>query len=327
MPVMRKSGCSFPQIQMSLVLFMSAILFCACQSQRNLDADRYRPPELDIGTSVTVIYPGEQHPQQQHRGGIISQSDMPATSKQREHEEQLQQKLEEELAQRNTETERNPTALPAAEGNTQPPLPSIAQELALLQERLAQTQRAANPAPTSNMAAASASALPLKRSQHRDSNGESYERLHEDLDEDGEYDSWSDYRNEQLLRQKQDSNGDGTVDQWSFYQEGVITRHEEDTRGEGFRTRVSYFKAGRLTRSEDDMDGNGKAELIRFFDQDEKLREEHQDLDHDGWVDVRSHYQAGRLLSRELLGAGELGLQNTTGGLPALPPAMKETQG
>ncbi|MBW1845027.1 MAG: hypothetical protein JRJ05_11845 [Deltaproteobacteria bacterium] len=69
---------------------------------------------------------------------------------------------------------------------------------------------------------------------------------------------------------------------------------------------VSFFEEGRRVREERDSNGDGQADEILYYDSNEKLLRREEDRDKDGGLEVVSHYEAGRLVRRELLEAPTL---------------------
>ncbi len=126
-------------------------------------------------------------------------------------------------------------------------------------------------------------------------------QVEEDSDDDGAIDSWTDYRDGNVVRRRVDADRNGQVDTWTFYRDGRISRHEQDTTGDGFRDRVGVYVDGRLDREERDSDGDGRPDVTVHYDASERVARREEDTNRDGEVDVISHYEGGRLSRRELL--------------------------
>jgi antitoxin component YwqK of YwqJK toxin-antitoxin module len=131
-------------------------------------------------------------------------------------------------------------------------------------------------------------------------------RSEEDLDGDGGMETFSIYREGELIRKRSDSNGDGQSDSWSFYRGGDLARHELDRNGDGFRDMVLVYQSGQLVREEEDRDGDGRPDIVTRY-QNGELAERHEDIDYDGTPDVASFYESGKLVRRELSSAESLG--------------------
>lgn len=125
--------------------------------------------------------------------------------------------------------------------------------------------------------------------------------VEEDRNLDGRLDSWAEYRDGVMARQRRDTDHDGFLDTWIFYRGGQIAREEQDLNGDGFRNRVAFFEAGRLVREREDRDGDGRVDRVTLYDREERVRQRDEDQDHDGLIDTRSYYEAGRLSRRELV--------------------------
>ena len=101
-------------------------------------------------------------------------------------------------------------------------------------------------------------------------------------------------------------NEDGQIDTWTYYRDGRVTRVERDASGNGFRDHIAHYDDGRLLREEKDGDGDGIPDLITHYDASERVQRVEEDANGDGELDVVSHYEAGRLKSREILDAAVL---------------------
>lgn len=124
-------------------------------------------------------------------------------------------------------------------------------------------------------------------------------RTEEDLDFDGKMETFSHYRDGQLVRRRSDTDADGQPDAWTFYRDGEMARHEIDRDRDGFRDLVMAYEAGELAREEDDRNRDGRPDRINVFSKGE-LVERHDDLDFDGLSDITSYYEAGKLVRRSI---------------------------
>lgn len=141
--------------------------------------------------------------------------------------------------------------------------------------------------------------------------------VEEDANHDGVVDTWVQYSGGQVARRRADTDGDGNVDYWALYENGQLVREERDSTGDGFRDKVSTYTAGHLAREEVDANGDGRPESIALFDADQKLREKEEDRDGDGRPDLRSVYENGKLVRREILNEAALGAESPL--TPAFP--------
>ena len=126
-------------------------------------------------------------------------------------------------------------------------------------------------------------------------------RIEEDLNADGQLDSWAQYRDGEVVRKRVDSDNDGAADSWSFYRGGEIARTERDTDSDGFKDRLDLYQDGRLSREEEDRNADGRPDRVTWYDPAGQVVRRDEDSDGDGAVDIRSHYEGGRLSRRELL--------------------------
>jgi hypothetical protein len=121
----------------------------------------------------------------------------------------------------------------------------------------------------------------------------------DDLDFDGTFELFTDYKDGERARTREDTNGDGEIDGWSFFRSGEIVRRESDRDGDGLRDLVALYRGGQLQRQEEDRNADGQPDLIEIFESGE-VAERHEDADFDGTPDVASFYKAGKLVRREL---------------------------
>ncbi len=142
----------------------------------------------------------------------------------------------------------------------------------------------------------------VDRTLHYDRETRRIAQVEEDTNRDGAVDTWTDYREGQMVRRRADADQDGSVDSWSYYRNDQIARHESDTTGDGFRDRVRFYQGGALAREEQDNDGDGVVEVVLHYDAEARVVRRDEDTDADGVIDVISHYEEGRLARRELIG-------------------------
>jgi hypothetical protein len=121
----------------------------------------------------------------------------------------------------------------------------------------------------------------------------------DDLDFDGKFELFTDYKDGERVRTREDQNGDGEVDGWSFFRSGELVRRESDRDADGLRDLVSMYRGGQLQRQEEDRNADGQPDVIEIFAAGE-VAERHEDVDFDGTPDVASFYKAGKLVRKEL---------------------------
>jgi Flp pilus assembly protein TadD len=128
-----------------------------------------------------------------------------------------------------------------------------------------------------------------------------------------------------VLREE-DTDGDGRIDRWIAYAgdarsetwEAVggaalpeahlvfgaggdpLLRVEIDRDRDGRIERTLRYSGGALTSEARDTDGDGRLDTFDRFDSEGRLRIREQDRNGDGEIDMRSVYEAGRLVRREL---------------------------
>ena len=88
---------------------------------------------------------------------------------------------------------------------------------------------------------------------------------------------------------------------WTLAADGVqIEKIEVDhDQLPGFEQAFEY-RAGRLVHSSMDRDGDGRFDQFERFDENGKVTERNEDLNGDGSIDVRSFFQNGALIRREI---------------------------
>jgi len=131
----------------------------------------------------------------------------------------------------------------------------------------------------------------------------------------------------QPLLLEEDSRGDGEMDRWTAYRSGrrhqvwesggetdpsqlhlvyapdgeTLERIEIDPTGAGRIERVFVYQTGRLASELRDTRGDGRFDQLQHFDEEGLVRLLEQDLDSDGSIDVRTTFNHGRILRREIL--------------------------
>ncbi len=134
--------------------------------------------------------------------------------------------------------------------------------------------------------------------------GESAPILREDdEDGDGRPDRWTRYLADVRRDVWEDRRGVGRPDHHLVFAEGgdPLERLEIDADGDGKPERIFRYTGGRLRAEERDTNGNGRFDLFEKFDIHGSLTLREEDVDGDGAVDVRTTYQAGRIVRREFV--------------------------
>ena len=73
-----------------------------------------------------------------------------------------------------------------------------------------------------------------------------------------------------------------------------------DADGDGRPEQIFAYQGGHLVSEAEDRNGDGRPERFDEFDPEGRVRLREEDLDGDGRIDVRSRYEEGRLVSREV---------------------------
>jgi tetratricopeptide (TPR) repeat protein len=132
-----------------------------------------------------------------------------------------------------------------------------------------------------------------------------------------------------VLREE-DTAGDGVPDRWIGYDEGGVVsevwesnvpgdppslhlvygpggkpveRVEIDQDADGRLDRVFVYSEGLLRRESWDTDGDGSYDRFQHFDESGSLTMREEDVDGDDEIDVRTAYNKGRIVRREILNA------------------------
>lgn len=124
-----------------------------------------------------------------------------------------------------------------------------------------------------------------------------------------------------------DTSGDGTPDRWLAYENGVVSevweaenpgsppnlhlvygpggspieRVEIDHDGDGRLDRLFVYSGGRLREESWDTNGDGAFDRFQQFDESGSLTLREEDVDGDERIDVRTAYNKGRIVRREIL--------------------------
>ena len=112
-----------------------------------------------------------------------------------------------------------------------------------------------------------------------------------------------------LLREM-DSSGDGRPDRWIAYSGSARREVWHDARGAGVPDTYAVFEAGDrpMARMEVDTTGDGRFDRVEHFDADGALTLREEDINGDARIDVRTAFESGRMVRREILDPEALSL-------------------
>ncbi|MBW1684050.1 MAG: tetratricopeptide repeat protein [Deltaproteobacteria bacterium] len=125
----------------------------------------------------------------------------------------------------------------------------------------------------------------------------------EDTDNDGQGDRWIAYAGNLRSEIWEDGRDTGRPDVRLVFGAGGsrLLRIELDRNGDGQPERILNYSGGMLTAEARDTDGDNGLDTFDRFDSDGNLGLREEDLDGDGSIDVRSVYEAGKLVRRYLV--------------------------
>jgi tetratricopeptide (TPR) repeat protein len=125
----------------------------------------------------------------------------------------------------------------------------------------------------------------------------------EDADRDGHGDRWIAYAGNLRREIWEDGRDTGRPDVRLVFSAGGsrLLRIELDRNGDGRPERILHYSGGMLTAEARDTDGDNDLDTFDRFDSDGNVGVREEDLDGDGRIDVRSVYQAGKLVRRYLV--------------------------
>jgi hypothetical protein len=260
-------------------------------------------------------------------------------STEQQKDQQLEAAIEQELA-RQRELE-NQIAAPSAGAPAQGPTVVSA---APSQRTVTGNPPVANPAPQNVQLAALNKAVappPFKNVEVRDVNGDGIPdlwiyynpqkptevmRQEEASKGDGRVDTWSYFKDGQLIRRDVDSNGQGRPDTIFYYDNDKIVREERDEDGQGRMTYRANYQNGRIAKVEKDTTGSGRPDLWIYYDSSrdgEVVVKEERDLNGDGTADLWSYFENGRLVRRDVSAIG-LEILSKQEQLPAPSAGLKQ---
>ncbi|MPZ76849.1 MAG: hypothetical protein GEU77_10010 [Deltaproteobacteria bacterium] len=137
-------------------------------------------------------------------------------------------------------------------------------------------------------------------------------RQEEATKSDGRVNSWSYFKDGQLVRRDVDTTGQGRPDIVFYYDGDKIAREERDESGRGHISYRAIYQNGRLIRVEKDTRGEGKIDSWIYYDTDQTegiIAKDEKDLNGDGAVDLWTYYENGRVVRRDV---SEFGLDYLT---------------
>ena len=143
----------------------------------------------------------------------------------------------------------------------------------------------------------------------------------EDTRGDGRSDRWIGYVDGIRRDLWEDTSGDGRPDVHLAFSEGTLDleRIELDTDHDGSPDQVFRYEGARLVAEAKDSDGDGVLDRFDTFDEQGRVAIRREDLDGDGRIDIRSDYEKGRLVRRELSRPDLVPVPDVAGG-PVTPP-------
>lgn len=144
---------------------------------------------------------------------------------------------------------------------------------------------------------------------------------------DGRVDTWSYFKDGNLVRREVDTKRRGTADTVYFYENDKIVREERYENGTAHVSFRAIYQNGRRARLEEDTKGRGKTDRWIYYDtskEGEIVLKEESDLNGDGTVDLWSYYENGRLVRRDVSAVG-LELLSEQDQIPAPPAEPKNS--
>jgi hypothetical protein len=257
-------------------------------------------------------------------------------------DQQLEAAIEQELA-RQRELE-NQIATPNGASTVAPAQGPTVVSTAPPQRAVTANPPVANPAPQNVQLAALNKPVappPFKNVEVRDVNGDGIPdlwiyynpqkptevmRQEEASKGDGRVDTWSYFKDGQLVRREVDSKGQGRPDTVFYYDNDQIVREERDEDGQGRMTYRASYQNGRIAKVEKDTTGSGRPDLWIYYDSSrdgEVVVKEERDLNGDGVADLWSYFDNGRLVRRDVSAIG-LEILSKQEQLPAPSAGLKQ---
>lgn len=123
----------------------------------------------------------------------------------------------------------------------------------------------------------------------------------EDTTRDGHADRWLAYAGDTRSEIWEDGQEIGYPDVRLVFADGKrLLRVELDRNGDGRAERIFRYAGGSLSSEARDTNGDGTLDTFEHFDAEGQVDLREEDRDGDGGIDVRSIYQRGRLVRREI---------------------------
>ena len=144
---------------------------------------------------------------------------------------------------------------------------------------------------------------------------------------DGRVDTWSYFKDGNLVRREVDTKRRGAADTVYFYENDKIVREERYENGTAHVSFRAIYQNGRRAKLEKDTNGRGKTNHWIYYDttkDGEIVLKEESDLNGDGTIDLWSYYENGRLVRRDVSAVG-LKLLSEQDQLPSAPVDPKNT--
>jgi hypothetical protein len=125
----------------------------------------------------------------------------------------------------------------------------------------------------------------------------------EDTDRDGQGDRWIAYAGNLRSEIWKDGRHTGRPDVRLVFGAGGsrLLRIELDRNGDGRSERILHYSGSMLTAEAHDTNGDNNLDTFDYFDSEGQVGLREEDLDGDGRIDVRSVYEAGKLVRRYLV--------------------------
>jgi len=129
----------------------------------------------------------------------------------------------------------------------------------------------------------------------------------EDRNRDGRAETWALWRDGRRSEVLEDRSGSGRPDtRVSLGADGSVARIEMTNGAGAAPSRVFEYGDGRLVSESRDTNGDGRLDRFERFAPGGDVLERDEDLDGDGVIDVRSFYENGRLVRREIADPGRV---------------------
>ncbi len=123
----------------------------------------------------------------------------------------------------------------------------------------------------------------------------------DDTDGDGTPDRWVAYEGDARSEVYEAGSDDRPAVRMVFTGSGTrVARIELDRDADGHPERILHYRGAQLSGEARDSNGDGRLDTFDRLDAQGRVALREEDLDGDGAIDVRSVYEAGRLIRREL---------------------------